>query len=99
MTEPETFRAELAEFLERELPRQLADPPPFTAAYVGGRRPELPHPNSKRYCELMAERGLTAPTWPREYGGGGLMQTLRKNYDIILRNMQAGLPHYTWPKI
>ena len=20
----------------------------------------------------MAERGLTAPTWPKEYGGGGL---------------------------
>ena len=70
--EPETFRAELAEFLDRELPRQLADLPPITAEYWGGRRPELPHPSSKRYCELMAERGLTAPTWPEEYGGGGL---------------------------
>ncbi len=66
------FRAELTEFLDQELPRQLADLPPITAEYLGGRRPELPHSNSKRYCELMAERGLTAPTWPREYGGGGL---------------------------
>ncbi|HEX8114048.1 MAG TPA: acyl-CoA dehydrogenase family protein [Kofleriaceae bacterium] len=72
MTEPETFRTELAEFLDQELPRQLPDLPPITAEYWGGRRPELSHPSSRRYCELMAERGLTAPTWPREYGGGGL---------------------------
>ncbi len=28
MTEPETFRAELVEFLDRDLPRQLPDLPP-----------------------------------------------------------------------
>ena len=26
----------------------------------------------KRWLDVMAERGWTAPTWPREYGGGGL---------------------------
>ena len=45
---------------------------PGKGGYWGGRKPELPHPDSKRYCEMMAERGWTAPTWPREYGGGGL---------------------------
>jgi len=25
-----------------------------------------------RYVELMVQRGYTAPTWPKEYGGGGL---------------------------
>ena len=29
MTEPETFQAELTEFLDRELPRQLAELPWF----------------------------------------------------------------------
>ncbi len=65
MIEPETFRAELTELLARELPRQLADLPPLTAEYWSGRRPKLAHPSSKRYCELMAERGLIAPTWRR----------------------------------
>ena len=26
---------------------------------------------AQRFCEMMAERGWTAPTWPKEYGGGG----------------------------
>src|SRR5262249_8921799 len=46
--------------------------PPLPRESRGGRRPELRHPSSQRYWELMAERGLTAPTWPTEYGGGGL---------------------------
>ena len=54
MTDLESFRAELVEFLERELPRQLGELPPPSADYWGGRRPELPHPSSKRYCDLMA---------------------------------------------
>src|SRR5215510_12032342 len=92
MTEPETFRAELTEFLDRELPRQLADPPPLTAEYRGGRRPELPHPNSKRYCELMAERGLTAPTWPTEYGGGELDKERAKIVVAELRRRRLPAP-------
>src|SRR5215468_1088435 len=90
MIEPETFRAELAEFLDRELPRQLGDLPPVTAEYWGGRRPELPHPHSKRYCERMAERGLTAPAWPKEYGGGGLDKERAKIVVAELRRL--GLP-------
>ena len=92
MTEPETFRAELAEFLDRELPHQLAELPPITAEYSGGRRPELPHPNSKRYCELMAERGLTAPTWPIEYGGGGLDKERAKIVVAELRRRRLPAP-------
>ena len=72
MTDVESFRRDLRAFLEHELPEKLGELPPNTAEYWGGRKPELPHPNSARYCELMAERGLTAPTWPKEYGGGGL---------------------------
>ena len=28
--------------------------------------------DTRRWLAIMAERGWTAPTWPREYGGGGL---------------------------
>ena len=28
--------------------------------------------DADKWRDAMAERGLTAPTWPREYGGGGL---------------------------
>ncbi|HEX7837295.1 MAG TPA: acyl-CoA dehydrogenase family protein [Kofleriaceae bacterium] len=92
MTDVESFRAELAEFLERELPGRLGELPPPTADYWGGRRPELPHPMSQRYCEAMAERGLTAPTWPREYGGGGLDKEQAKVFLAELRRLRLPLP-------
>src|SRR5215475_3129382 len=92
MTDVESFRAELVEFLERELPRQLGELPPASADYWGGRHPELPHPHSKRYCDLMAERGLTAPSWPTEYGGGGLDKERAKIVVAELRRLGLPLP-------
>jgi alkylation response protein AidB-like acyl-CoA dehydrogenase len=38
----------------------------------GGRNPTFDPPEMKQWMERMAARGFTAPTWPREYGGGGL---------------------------
>src|SRR5215831_9122686 len=93
MTDTEAFRAELVEFLERELPSKLGGQIPTTIGdYWGGRKPELPHPLSQRYCELMAARGLTAPTWPREYGGGGLDKEQAKVFVAELRRLGLPLP-------
>jgi acyl-CoA dehydrogenase len=72
MTDVEDFRGQLRAFLTQELPRELKELPPINSEYWGGRNPEMIHPSAKRYCELMAARGLTAPTWPKQYGGGGL---------------------------
>ena len=38
----------------------------------GGRKWQWTNPDQKAWLERAAERGFTAPTWPREYGGGGL---------------------------
>jgi len=38
----------------------------------GGRQATYDPPEMKRWLEVMAARGWTAPTWPAEYGGGGL---------------------------
>jgi acyl-CoA dehydrogenase len=92
MTDIERFRADLKEFLERELPSRIGELPPPGVDYWGGRKPELPHPQSKRYCDAMAERGLTAPTWPREYGGGGLDKEQAKIFLAELRRLQLPLP-------
>lgn len=72
MPDLESLRAELRDFLERNAPQGLRGALGPDMVFWGGRKPELPHPDSKRFCEIMAERGLTAPTWPKEYGGGGL---------------------------
>ena len=92
MTDVDGFRGELVEFLEHELPKQLGGSPPPTGDYWGGRNPELPHPASRRYCEVMAERGLTAPTWPKEYGGGALDKEQAKILAAELRRLELPAP-------
>jgi alkylation response protein AidB-like acyl-CoA dehydrogenase len=86
----ESFRAEVREFLERSAPESLRGA--LGAAYWGGRKPELPHPESKRYCALMAERGYTAPTWPKEYGGGGLSGAEAKVLEQELARLRLPAP-------
>jgi acyl-CoA dehydrogenase len=86
------FRAELVELLEHELPRLLGGAPPSGGDYWGGRHPELPHPMSQRYCQILAERGLTAPTWPKAYGGGGLGPAHAKVLLDELRRLHLPLP-------
>jgi len=38
----------------------------------GGRNFEFQSEDQKLWLDRMAERGWTVPTWPKEYGGGGL---------------------------
>lgn len=72
MADLEIFRKELREYLEKNAPVGLRGAAGLEEGYWGGRNPKLPNPDSQRFCEMMAQRGLTAPTWPKEYGGGGL---------------------------
>jgi len=51
----------------------------------GGRNASFKNPDSKLWLDRMAERGWTCPTWPTEYGGGGLS----KDESIVLRQELA----------
>ena len=73
MTELQEFRAQVRKVLEDEVPAALRGKATDTKAHVwGGRREPFAHPESRVWLQLAAERGWTAPTWPKEYGGGGL---------------------------
>ncbi|ETX06815.1 MAG: hypothetical protein ETSY2_14850 [Candidatus Entotheonella gemina] len=71
MSDLEALRHDIREWLEHYAPKALMGYRRRDELYWGGRRPELPHPDSKRWCEMCAERGLTTPTWPVEYGVAG----------------------------
>jgi len=69
----ETFRAELNAWLDANAPRTIVGlAVAETGGNWGGRRPTWDHPDMQPWLERAAARGLTAPTWPSEYGGGGL---------------------------
>jgi alkylation response protein AidB-like acyl-CoA dehydrogenase len=93
MSDLERFRDEVRTFLEKETPPNIRGAVmPAEAAFWGGRKPELPHPDSKRYCEIMASRGYTAPTWPKEYGGGGLGPAEAKVLEQELAKLKLPIP-------
>ncbi len=79
--DPEAFRSEIREWLEANCPPEMRTPMKDDEIVWGGKRETFKNPASKPWLEAMGERGYTAPTWPREYGGAGL----NKEQDRILK--------------
>jgi len=75
------FRAETRAWLEENCPASMRTPMPEREMPWGGRNGQFPNPDTKLWLDRMAERGWTAPTWPKEYGGGGL----DKAHDKVLQ--------------
>jgi alkylation response protein AidB-like acyl-CoA dehydrogenase len=65
----EAFRAEARAWLEENFPKSLAGRASEYTAMEGGK--ELTG-EARTWVERLAERGWGTPTWPAEYGGGGL---------------------------
>jgi alkylation response protein AidB-like acyl-CoA dehydrogenase len=72
MNELDIFRKEICSWLEHSIPKSLDGRPIMLGEFGGEEEPAEIREDRLRYLERMAERGYTAPTWPREYGGGGL---------------------------
>jgi acyl-CoA dehydrogenase len=67
------FRTEVRAWLEASCPASMRSPYRSDADVCwGGRGFEFQTEEQRQWLERMAGRGWTAPTWPREYGGGGL---------------------------
>ena len=69
MTDLQTFREETRDWLEANCPQEKRKPGDVA---WGGRNAQFSHPDQKIWLERMGEKGWTCPTWPSEYGGGGL---------------------------
>ena len=70
----ETFRAETRGWLEANYPAELRakNPVVHDEAVWGGRRFVNDTSPFRRWQAAMGAKGWTAPTWPAEFGGGGL---------------------------
>ncbi len=69
----EAFRAEARDWLAANFPKSLK------GAGAGGGEPldesvTKPQGEAAKWKAAMAEKGWGVPTWPKEYGGGGLSQ-------------------------
>ena len=65
----DAFREEVRQFLAENFPQELKGKANVLSAVEG---PSDETPAMRQWREAMGERGWGTPTWPREYGGGGL---------------------------
>jgi alkylation response protein AidB-like acyl-CoA dehydrogenase len=84
----ETFRSETRAWLEANCPQEMRQPwGGDEDACWGGRKWVFRSDAERLWLERMADKGWTAPEWPREYGGGALAREQAK----ILRQELARL--------
>jgi len=73
MSDLEQFRAQTRDWLDANCPASQRLPVmEFEDRCWGGTKWKFVNEDQKRWLNVMAERGWTAPDWPAEYGGGGL---------------------------
>jgi acyl-CoA dehydrogenase len=72
MPDLDVFRDETRRWLEANAPASMRTPLSSTDDACWGGKKGRYSDDTRRWLATMAERGWTAPTWPREYGGGGL---------------------------
>ena len=86
------FRAETRAWLEAQCPPGMRTPMPEDEVVWGGRNARFKNPDSRLWLERMAARGWTVPTWPKEYGGGGLSAAEARILEEEMRRLDCRSP-------
>ncbi len=81
----EAFREETRSWLEANCPASMRESCAEDQIIGGGTKQQYDNPDQKLWLDRMAEKGWTAPTWPTEYGGGGLS----KDEFLVLQDEMA----------
>lgn len=81
------FRQETRGWLQENCPPAMRTPATDKDQCWGGRNANFTCDDQKLWLDRMAARGWTAPTWPKQYGGGGLSQEQAK----VLREEMAAI--------
>jgi len=89
MSDLQAFREETKDWLEANCPSEMRKPGDVC---WGGRNPQFSHPDQKLWLERMGDKGWTCPTWPSEYGGGGLSKEENKILQEEMGFINARMP-------
>lgn len=83
------FREDTRAWLEDNCPDSIRSPGPSTD---GGKRAVYSNPDTKVWLDLMAEKGWTAPHWPKAYDGAGLEKAEVQILNEEIRRINARVP-------
>jgi len=93
------FRTEVRAWLETNCPTSMRVPAEANVSATlsdelawGGRKARYASTDVRVWLERMAERGWTAPTWPKQYGGGGLAREEAKILSEEMRKLRCKPP-------
>ncbi len=87
MADLEAFRAEVRDWLVKHAPKAAYAPWKSDDELCwGGKKTTYP-PEIAEWLRVSADRGFTAPTWPREYGGAGLSKAEAKILDEEMKRL------------
>lgn len=93
MHDLETFKNETRAWLEKNCPAEMRTPIKSDADICWGGRNYKPQSEAQKlWLERMAAKGWTTPTWPAEYGGGGLSKAEAKVLAKELDRIDARSP-------
>ena len=92
MADLDTFRAETRAWLDANCPAEMRQPIAGDADVVWGGRGATLTPPQRAWLDAMGAKGWTVPTWPKEYGGGGLSKDEAKVLADEMRAIRARSP-------
>jgi hypothetical protein len=94
LSDLDTFRAELAQWLQANCPARLRSPIVADEMVWGGSKLAFAFEEQRLWFERCRERGYFAPGWPKEYGGAGLSPKLERVFDQEMARLGCRQPQY-----
>lgn len=94
MSDLDTFRADVRQWLEANCPPSLRTPIVPDEMVWGGSKLQFQTDDQRVWFERMRERGWFAPGWPKEYGGGGLSAKEERVLEQEMRRLGCRQPQY-----
>jgi alkylation response protein AidB-like acyl-CoA dehydrogenase len=82
MTALDKFRADTRAWLAQNCPAGARGPGQIP---TGSTKIKIEDADTRQWLQVMAERGWTAPMWPKAYGGGGLT---KEEYIVLIEEMR-----------
>jgi alkylation response protein AidB-like acyl-CoA dehydrogenase len=96
--EQATFRKEVREFIQKELPKRYRAGDDGAEGFEGGWQADRKSDDPERrdtamqWADALAKRGWIAPAWPKEYGGAGLTTIEQFIYNQEMAEVAAPMP-------
>lgn len=94
MLELDTFKQEVGRWLDENCPASMRRPIVSEEMVWGSSKLEFLNEDQKLWFERTRDRGWFAPSWPKEYGGGGLSPKEARILDVEMAKRGCRQPQY-----